>query len=135
MSKPNGLEIGTIVISIDDGFVEYAYQVKPKEDINCSIGEIHRLICRILGAEETKGEIRTEHTDEESYLTDQLTRLQSELEEARKEIERLIICRKLLVEERAATYKILKKHNLTNDSVCLDTMLEDAILKLKNSNG
>ena len=55
-TKPRGLKLGVFVISIDDGFVEYSYSVKPK-DVG-SINEIHKWICRVLGARKTKGKIR-----------------------------------------------------------------------------
>ena len=54
--KPTGLPIGAFKISIDDGYVEYSYSVRPEE--TQSIDGIHKWICRILGAKREDGEIR-----------------------------------------------------------------------------
>ncbi len=59
MAKPNGLEQGIIGISIDDGYVEYLYHIKPDKDY--SIDQMHKKICTVLGAKTIEEKIRTSH--------------------------------------------------------------------------
>jgi hypothetical protein len=54
--KPNGEAIGTLLISIDDGFVEYVYRVRPRESM--SISDVHDRICVAIRSRRMKGKIR-----------------------------------------------------------------------------
>jgi hypothetical protein len=56
--KPNKMPLGTFLISIDDGFVEYMYRVKPKKGSDLSINDIHKSICVILEAKSSRGKVR-----------------------------------------------------------------------------
>ena len=67
MAKPNGLELSVIVISIDDGYAEWSYHIKPRKSY--SIDDICRRICRALKAKKTKGRIRTTYECENGVYT------------------------------------------------------------------
>ncbi len=54
--KPNGVEIGTFFISIDDGFVEYQYKLRIPNSL--SIALIHEKVCEVLLSKKFKGRIR-----------------------------------------------------------------------------
>lgn len=57
--KPNGKHDGTFVISIDDGYVEYAYDL----DISNkhSIGSVFRKIAKAFKVNAGQGRLRTQH--------------------------------------------------------------------------
>ena len=74
--KPNGLDIGVFVISIDDGYVEYSYHIKPEE--SCSISEVHKCICCVLGAKKEEGKIRIDDCEK---LQAKVKRLQKQIVE------------------------------------------------------
>lgn len=57
--KPNGQPMGTFLLSIDDGFVEYVYPLRPRAK-GVSIDCLHKRICKALGAKKCIGEIRKE---------------------------------------------------------------------------
>ena len=61
MSKPNGEEIGVFKISIDDGYVEYTYRLRPRTKTD-SINSVYERIRKAFFVKRVLGEIRRKPT-------------------------------------------------------------------------
>ena len=57
--KPNGMPVGTFIISIDDGYVEYKYEVTPTpRSKHLCIDSMYKIIRQALRAKKSDGLIR-----------------------------------------------------------------------------
>jgi len=55
--KANGQPVGTFLVTIDDGFVEYTYPLRPRSK-HWSIHKIYTKICKAFRVREEQGAIR-----------------------------------------------------------------------------